>query len=138
MTGLRMAEPVHGQVRRWLMTKPGLFRDVDHGGGLKRALEASDIHCTLDDFKAALKRVGYEPQQRGRAGHYHWVLPLPELQNRCAPNQHSSASETSACCYRVESGQRFQLLMRSLRLFLNPSCGFAVQRQSEVPLSSAA
>ena len=73
-----MAEPVDGQVRRWLIPKPRLFRDFDHRGVLERALEASDIHCALDDFKAALKRVGYEPQQRGRAGHYHWVLPLPE------------------------------------------------------------
>ncbi len=53
-----MAEPVDGQVRPWLMTRPGLFRDVDHGGVLERALKASDIHCTLDDFKAALDRAG--------------------------------------------------------------------------------
>ncbi len=78
MTGMRMAEPVDGQVRRWLMTKPGLFREFDHRGVLERALEASDIHCTLDDFKAALNRAGYRPDQRGRNGNYQWVLALPE------------------------------------------------------------
>ena len=78
MTGMEMIDSVDGPVRRCLMTRPGLFRDADHRGVLERALEASDIHCTLDDFKAALDRVGYRPDERGRDGSYYSVLTLPE------------------------------------------------------------
>ena len=73
-----MTDSVDTRVRVWLMSMPGLFTGFDHRGVLERALEASDIHCTLDDFKAALDRVGYRPDERGRDGSYYSVLTLPE------------------------------------------------------------
>ena len=52
----KRAEQINADMDR--LTKPGLFRDVDHRRILERSFKVSGIHFALDDFKAALDRAG--------------------------------------------------------------------------------
>jgi len=66
---------VDNQVRRWLLTFPGLFEADTPAEVLEKARTASGVDCSIAEFAAALSRYGFRVDQvRGRVR-----LALPML-----------------------------------------------------------
>jgi len=53
---------LHSKIRTWLEQKPGMFEAVTPQECLRKAWAASGVECSVEDFRAALNRVGFRPE----------------------------------------------------------------------------
>lgn len=79
--------PLGQAISNWLHSFPGTFTHDTYDGCLQQAFEDIGLArygVTVDDFREALNRAGYQPQERTRFGQkegeskHYWALVLPE------------------------------------------------------------